>query len=382
MRSALITFLTIGTFAAQWQLGQATYSPSGNDSYHSSSCAKGYTAKATKFGWRKIQALVSFGDSYTDESRIRYFQEHGQAPPVGWVAPASNNTASGGKSWARMAAELSGVKLYNYAVSGAACSNNLTPRIWDTNKFPSVAEYEVPAFLADHTSAKTSCIDLDPATTAYSIWIGTNDLGGNSFLSDEHLPGKTVTDYPDCVFAQIKSLYDNAGARYFILQNNVPLDLSPLYNSGTDGRHIYIPDSRLYATKSRDFAGNGTKVEEKIKILVKTTNDIFKYRAIATILTEELPGATIALFDSHSLITDIYNSPAKYLTGPPPLNVTGMVVQCPGPSFIGCYNYRDADRDSFLWYDELHPSEATMSIVAREVTKLLKGRDSPYVTVL
>lgn len=88
-----------------------------------------------------------------------------------------------------------------------------------------------------------------------------------------------------------------------------------------------------------------------------------------------------------------------------------MVVHCPETSFNGCklvscsralssfvisqlntnpysidlpigYNYRDEDRDSFLWYDELYPSEATMRIVAREVTRLLKGQDSPYVTVL
>ncbi|KAF8434437.1 GDSL lipase/esterase [Terfezia claveryi] len=372
MRSTLITFLTVVTFAAQLQLGDASYN---------SSCTKGY---ATTSGWKKIQTLVSFGDSYTDESRLNYFRDHGHAPPVGWVAPFNNSTFSGGKSWARMAAELSGVKLDNYAVSGAVCSNNLTPRIWQTimQPFPSVAEYEVPAFLADHISAETGCIDLNPATTAYSIWIGTNDLAGNAFLSDEHLPGKTVTDYTDCVFAQIKSLYDNAGARYFILQNLAPLDLSPLYNSGTDGSHLYIPASRYYPTKARDFLGNGTKVEEKMKILVKTTNDIFKYRAIATILTKELPGATIALFDSHSLITDIYNSPAKYLTGPPPLNVTGMVVQCSEPNFNSCYNYRDKERNSFLWYDELHPSEATMNIVAREVTKLLEGSDSPYVKIL
>ena len=86
------------------------------------------------------------------------------------------------------------------------------------------------------------------------------------------------------------------------MQNNAPLDLSPLYNSGTDGRHAYIPESRFYASKSMDFVGNGTKVEEKIKILVKATNDIFKYRAMATIFAEELPGATVALFDSHSLV--------------------------------------------------------------------------------
>lgn len=34
-----------------------------------------------------MQSLVTFGDSYTDESRLVYFIEHQEAPPVGWRAP-------------------------------------------------------------------------------------------------------------------------------------------------------------------------------------------------------------------------------------------------------------------------------------------------------
>jgi len=37
---------------------------------------------------KNFKSLVTFGDSYTDESRIGYFSSHkGSAPPVGWIGP-------------------------------------------------------------------------------------------------------------------------------------------------------------------------------------------------------------------------------------------------------------------------------------------------------
>lgn len=36
----------------------------------------------------RFKSLVTFGDSYTDESRYNYFATHnGSAPPPGWVDP-------------------------------------------------------------------------------------------------------------------------------------------------------------------------------------------------------------------------------------------------------------------------------------------------------
>jgi hypothetical protein len=36
----------------------------------------------------KFKSLVTFGDSYTDESRYGYFASHnGSAPPAGWIDP-------------------------------------------------------------------------------------------------------------------------------------------------------------------------------------------------------------------------------------------------------------------------------------------------------
>ncbi|KAF7587957.1 hypothetical protein BBP40_006496, partial [Aspergillus hancockii] len=41
-----------------------------------------------KWGPKKFKSLVTFGDSYTDDSRLSYFYEHNAtAPPVGWEQP-------------------------------------------------------------------------------------------------------------------------------------------------------------------------------------------------------------------------------------------------------------------------------------------------------
>lgn len=81
--------------------------------------------------------------------------------------------------------------LYNYAVSGAVCSNEITPR-WLSSineNFPDVI-YEVNAFVADinWVNSSTHTNTLYPQrrsdNTVYAMWIGTNDLGNDAFLTD------------------------------------------------------------------------------------------------------------------------------------------------------------------------------------------------------
>lgn len=72
-------------------------------------------------------------------------------------------------------------------------------------------------------------------------------------------------------------------------------------------------------------------------------------------------------------MADIWHNPATYLNGTAPLNVTSSVVQCGAacdPLDI---------RDSFMWYDELHPSEQTDRVVAREFIKVV-GEGSKWAT--
>lgn len=86
-----------------------------------------------------FQSLITFGDSYTDESRLGYFISHdGSAPLPGTLLPESFATAGGGRGWARYVVQYTGstvngqwdpqMTLYDYAVSGAVCSNQITPR--------------------------------------------------------------------------------------------------------------------------------------------------------------------------------------------------------------------------------------------------------------
>lgn len=65
-------------------------------------------------------------------------------------------------------------------------------------------------------------------------------------------------------------------------------------------------------------------------------------------VTKRYENAGFALFDTNSLITDIYNNPKLYLNGSEPLNVTGMYHQCNIHTGT-CYNM-PGSLDSFLWY--------------------------------
>jgi hypothetical protein len=65
-------------------------------------------------------------------------------------------------------------------------------------------------------------------------------------------------------------------------------------------------------------------------------------------------------------LTDIYNNPANYLNGSAPLDVTGYA------NVNGTGN--PTNPDSFMWYDELHPSEQTDRVIAREFVDVVKGK--------
>jgi hypothetical protein len=67
-------------------------------------------------------------------------------------------------------------------------------------------------------------------------------------------------------------------------------------------------------------------------------------------------------------MSDIWNRPSIYLNGTVPLNVTGYAAECPTSVCTSKSAW-----DSYMWYDELHPSEQTDRIIAREFLGVLKG---------
>lgn len=247
------------------------------------------------------------------------------------------------------------------------CSNNITPRYFSAidAPFPAVAEYEVPAFLADSaytTDSGEAFIQGSPETTVYAMWIGTNDLGYAAFIEDAQVEGTNLTTYTDCVFDQLQRLYENGG-RYFVLFNNAPLYFAPEYAAPPND----VGDNQYW----QDKPDNHTLINQRMLEEVVTTNEIFDYRTPFDVsLQHAFPGAHFAVFDVNGLMTDIHSNPADYLNGTAPLDVDGFVNRC---NSTGGDCVRNDSPDSFLWYDELHPSEQAERVVAREFVGVVQG---------
>ncbi|KAK5111491.1 hypothetical protein LTR85_011838 [Meristemomyces frigidus] len=332
-----------------------------------SSQPSGYSQEQ-KWNLANFTSLVVFGDSYTDDSRLGYFiTNDGNAPPVGWVDPVSYKAADGGRTWVEYVKQYTGANLYNYAVSGAVCSNDITPRWFSAidAPFPAIEQYEVPAYLADSqyyhpngTKFMTDSVDA----TVYAIWIGTNDLGYEAFIQDEQVAGTNLTTYVDCVYDQLARVYANGG-RYFVILNVAPLNLAPIYAAPP-----YSAGNNQYWTNRTD---NFTDTSGRMMEQVVTVNAIYEYRTpFAVEVAKTFPGASFAVYDVHGLMTDIHDNPSAYLNGTAPLNVTGYINHC---NLTGGDCVANPNPDSFAWFDELHPSEQTERVIALNFVDVVKG---------
>jgi len=291
--------------------------------------------------FHRIKNLVTFGDSYTD------------------VVVISNN----GTQWPVYAASYAHVNLFPFARSGAPCSQTLTPR-----PFPAVVQDEIPAYLAE---VKNRSVSVRSDDTLYTLWIGTNDMGPNTLLTGGVVNDANIVDVTECAIDWVKTLY-KSGARNFLLQNMLPLERVPLYAADS------------YPNRYWTGPRNTTEWHLFMRELTYAGNGIAKLMLQA--LPASLPGAHVGVFDSHGLFTDILDNPSQYLNGTAPFNTTGAVHACvfaESESTSDPGNCTDAigdAKDSFVWYDELHPSEQSDRVVAREIANTILGKGSRWTT--
>ncbi|KAI0372654.1 hypothetical protein BV20DRAFT_963698 [Pilatotrama ljubarskyi] len=291
----------------------------------------------------QIKNLVTFGDSYTDV----------------------DGHADGGIVWPVYAAQDGHFNLFPFAKSGATCSNNLTAR-----PFPSVFESQLPLFFAEKTNGS---LHLNPEDTIYTLWIGTNDVGANALLTGSQAPGVSIVDTVSCAVNWVKVMYA-AGARNFIFQNMIPLEHAPLYSANS------------YPNRYWTGPRNTTEWSVFMAELTKSGNSIAEL--MLTGLAPKLRGAHLGLFDSHALFTDMINHPQLYFNGTAPLNVTGAVHACvfkegePTSDPGVCTDAVGTDRDSFLWFDELHPSEQADRQVGKIISDTIHRRSEKWITWL
>ncbi|KAK0231529.1 carbohydrate esterase family 16 protein [Armillaria fumosa] len=284
-----------------------------------------------------FKSLVTFGDSYTDTVL----------------------TGDGGTAWPVYAASYANLSLHPYARSGATCSNAITPMPW-----ASIMEYELPLyFLETHNGS----VVLDPKETLYTEWIGTNDLGVDSIFTGSN--DGSVVDVVGCMVDWVRMLYAD-GARYFMVQNMIPLDLTVLYSPN------------WYPNQISTLPHNATEWSIFMRQLVLSGNALVRIELQALAGSGELPDAHIGLFDSHGLFQDMYQNPGAYLNGTAPLNVTVPIRLCvyEEDGALECTVAEGTDKDSFLWQDELHPSEQANRVVAREIALVATGEGSDWAT--
>ncbi|KAK0645674.1 GDSL lipase/esterase [Cercophora newfieldiana] len=327
-------------------------------------------------GKQSFDILVTFGDSYTDNGRLGYYiNNRGNPPPAGQLHTESLTTASGGITWPQFVAKDADAKLLDYAVSGATCSNKIVERfasfIGPTGRsYPAILDDQMPSFVAD--SAFRSLAPRTAENTVYAVWIGTNDLGAGAFLTDTQAAGATITDFVGCIWSVFDAIYKTGGRR-FVLLNEAPLELSPLYATPANGGTL---DSQFWGNKTQY---NMTEYSSKIKQYTSGVNTMLEYGVpFQTVLKSRWPGATFDLFDVHGLLLDIIKTPQNFLDAP--YNVTGYFRHCQATNNANCNDMTNlGPKSGFLWYDELHPSEKTDSIIAKHFIDVVDG-SSKYGT--
>ncbi len=137
-----------------------------------------------------------------------------------------------------------------------------------------------------------------------------------------------------------------SGGRRFVLLNEAPLQLSPVYaavSSGGAGNNQYWQNKTLY---------NQTEYQHKMMEYTTSVNTMFDYGVpFHLVVKKRWPGAAVAIFDVHRLLTDMHNSPASYLDAP--ANATGAYRNCAPTNSSGSLNCANSKSpmSSFLWCD-------------------------------
>ncbi|KAF9450391.1 carbohydrate esterase family 16 protein [Macrolepiota fuliginosa MF-IS2] len=287
----------------------------------------------------QIKTLVTFGDSTTDTQRV----------------------FNGGVQWPDYVSGYANVTLYPFAQSGSTCSNAITPR-----PFPALVESQLPTFFEEK---KNGTVKLEEKSTVYTLWMGTNDIGVNSILTQGN--EATIVDVASCLTGWVKTMYDS-GARNLILQNLFPLEKTPIYSIDSwPAFYWHLPR-------------NATEFHYDMKNYVDTLNTMTKL--MVQDLVPSLPGAHVGIFDTHSMFNDVIANPSKYLNGTAPLNTTGCIKACVyevGTEINTCTFYANGtDRDSFVWWDELHASEQADRNIAKQISNIITGVGSPWINWL
>ncbi len=199
-------------------------------------------------------------------------------------------------------------------MGGAVCSNTLTPLLG----VPDVSSGQYAWFVQDHVAHNGTAhqrLLLDPASFVVVMWVGTNDVGIGNFVTNDQAEDVALPDVADCQLNTLRALHA-LGARRFVLNSLIPLQLTKLYSNSSDPT-IYYPSPH-----------NGTAWHRSMYNLVHSLNRMLGDGVRA--LNEEWRGdGSVEWFDTYGFFEEMYDNPTQHFNGSIPANVTGHCHQCP-----------------------------------------------------
>ncbi|KAL9049184.1 MAG: hypothetical protein Q9162_007356 [Coniocarpon cinnabarinum] len=172
-------------------------------------------------GWKGVQKLFVFGDSYsTTGFNVTLAQPSADFPLGNPAFPGY--TASNGPNWVDYLTTTynqSLIETYNLAYGGATVDSNLVTPYLPTvlSLRQQVNDEFLPYYLDEQTAS------WNPSNSLFAFFFGINDVGNSYYLQNGSLNGDIVSVYASVV----DELYEN-GARNLLFLNVPPVDKAPL----------------------------------------------------------------------------------------------------------------------------------------------------------
>jgi hypothetical protein len=182
---------------------------------------------------------------------------------------------------------------------------------------PDVTSGQLAWFMQEHVTrdAKGRMRLLrDPDTLAVIVFVGTNDVGVHSFITNDQVPDVSLPDIADCQLDALRAL-QALGVKHFILNGLVPLQLTRMYAND--------PTPSCYNPVVHD----GKAFHAGIKNIVHSLNRILRDGVSA--LNRQWEGAAaVSWFDTYGFFREMHDHPMRYFNGSLPANVTGYCHHC------------------------------------------------------
>jgi len=170
---------------------------------------------------------------------------------------------------------------------------------------PDVLGGQTDWFIQDHivSGSKKQRLGIDPDEFVVIIYIGTNDVGRKTFITDSQSPNVSLADIAHCQLHALRQLHA-LGARHFILNSMIPLQLTKLYSNSSDPS-IYSPTPH-----------DGPTWHRRMFNFVQTMNTMLR-SGVEALRAEWGHSATVHMFDTYEFFEEMYNHPGQSLRSGP-----------------------------------------------------------------